>query len=84
MLKIFKVRVTPNSSVNKIVEQDNDFLKIKLTAPAHEDKANQALIKFLSLHFKIAKNKIEIISGQKSRDKIIGVYLPIDKKSKKG
>jgi uncharacterized protein (TIGR00251 family) len=84
MLKIFKVRVIPNSSVNKIIEQNNDFLKIKLTAPAHEDKANKALIKFLSSYFKIAKNKIEIITGEKSRDKIIRVYSPIDKKDKSG
>lgn len=80
MYKIFKIRVVPGSSLNKIIEQDRDFLKIKLTAPAHGDKANKALLKFLSSHFKIAKNKMEIISGQKSRDKIIGAYLPIDNK----
>lgn len=71
--KIYKIKIAPNSKINKIIEEQDNFLKIKLTAPAHANKANKALIKFLSRHFKIAKNKIQIISGEKSRKKIISV-----------
>jgi uncharacterized protein (TIGR00251 family) len=67
--KILRVKVIPNSKSNKIVEQKNNFLKIKLTAPAHEGKANKALISFLSQTLKIPKNKIQIISGEKAREK---------------
>ena len=84
MFKIFRIKVVPGSGLNKIVEQDHDFLKIKLTAPAHGGRANKALLKFLSLHFKIAKNKIEIISGEKSRNKTIRIYLPIDNMGERG
>ncbi len=68
---IFIVKVIPNSKINKIIERDGNYLKIKLTEPAHEGKANKALVTFLSKEFKTAKNKITIISGEKSRDKKI-------------
>ena len=80
MQKIYSIKVLPGSKINKIVERGADFMKIKLSAPAHENKANKALIIFLSKHFKIAKNKIEIISGFKSRDKKIIIDLTVDKK----
>ena len=71
--KIYKIKVIPNSKINKIVEQKHDFLKIKLTAPAREGKANKALITFLSQEFKIAKSEIRIIKGEKSREKTIKI-----------
>lgn len=71
--KIYTIKVIPNSKINKIIEQTDNFLKIKLTSPAHEGKANQALINFLSKHFKIAKNKIKIISGEKSKEKKVSL-----------
>ena len=69
--KILKIKVIPNSKVEKIVSQEGNNLKIKLQAPAHEGKANQALIKFLSQHFKVPKSKIRLLSGEKSREKTI-------------
>ncbi|MCX6743240.1 MAG: DUF167 domain-containing protein [Candidatus Parcubacteria bacterium] len=69
--KIIKVKVIPNSKLNKIVEQKDDFYKIKLTAPAHEGKANKALLNFLSRELKVAKSKITIIKGNKSREKTV-------------
>lgn len=68
-----KIKVVPNAKATQIVEQAPGFLKIKLQAPAHEGKANQALIKFLSHHFKIPKSNIAIISGTKSREKQINI-----------
>ncbi|MCX6739822.1 MAG: DUF167 domain-containing protein [Candidatus Parcubacteria bacterium] len=72
-MPILKIRVIPNSKINKIVKQEDNYLKIKLSAPAHEGKANKALIKFLSQYFKVAKNKITLISGEKSHEKIVRI-----------
>jgi uncharacterized protein len=72
-MSIYKIKVIPNSKINKIVEERENFLKIKLSAPAHEGKANTALIKFLSLYFKIGKSKISIIAGEKSPQKTISI-----------
>jgi len=73
--KIYTIKVIPNSKNTKIIEQKDNFLKLKLTAPAHEGKANKALIAFLSKEFKIAKNKITITAGKKSTTKKIKIIL---------
>lgn len=70
---ILTIKVIPNSKITKIAEQHENYLKIKLQAPAHEGKANKALIDFLGKHLKVAKSKINIISGQKNREKIVSV-----------
>ncbi len=71
--KSYLIRVIPNSKTEKIVEEGDSYLKIKLTAPAYENKANKAVINFLANHFKIAKNRIKILSGNKSREKKIEI-----------
>jgi len=71
--KLYTIKVIPNSKVNKIVEQSNDFFKIKIAAPAEKNKANYALINFLAQHFKIPKNNVQLLAGEKSRVKIIKI-----------
>ena len=71
MEKLLKIKVIPNSKLNKIVEEADDYLKIKLMPPAIDGKANKALIGFLAKHFKISKNKIQLVAGEKSREKVV-------------
>jgi len=68
------VKVIPNAKQNKLVEEPGR-LKVYLTAPAVEGKANEALIEFLAEHFKIKKNKISIVRGEKSREKIVEIDM---------
>lgn len=67
---IIKVRIAPNSSKNDIIQEDG-FIKIKVTAQPIENKANKALIEYLSKKFKIAKTSVEILKGETSKDKTI-------------
>lgn len=68
------VKVTPRAKSNEISEVLQDgTLKIRLTAPPVDGKANKALTKFLSSILKIHESDIEIISGSKGRKKIIRV-----------
>lgn len=67
---LLKVKIVPNSSKNDIVLEEN-FIKIKITAQPIENKANKALIEFLSKTFKIPKTSIEIIKGEISKDKTV-------------
>ncbi len=69
---IVKVRVIPKAAKNK-VEKFDDGLKVRLTAPAAEGKANKALIKILAAHFGVKKSQIKIISGKKSRNKLVKI-----------
>jgi uncharacterized protein len=68
------VRVTPRASHNDIVEiQSDGTVKIHLTAPAHDGKANEELIKFLSEILGAPKTHIEILAGASGRDKLVTV-----------
>ena len=68
------VRVTPRASHNEIVEiQGDGTVKIHLTAPAHEGKANEELIKFLSDILGAPKSHIDIVAGASGRDKLVTV-----------
>lgn len=64
------IEISPNASKNEIVPF-NDFVKIKITAQPIENKANKALIEFLSKYFSVPKSKIKITKGLTSKNKTI-------------
>lgn len=65
------IHLTPNSSRNEIVGYTEDYIKIKVSAPPNDNKANKKLTEFLSDIFDIAKSYISFSSGEKSRIKKI-------------
>ncbi len=67
---IIQLKIVPNSSKNSIIKE-NDFIKVKVTAQPIENKANKAMIEFLSKYLKLPKTSIEIIKGETSKDKTI-------------
>ncbi|TAK11521.1 MAG: YggU family protein [Anaerolineae bacterium] len=68
------VRVTPRASRNEIVEILSDStVKIRLTAPPVEGKANEELIVFLADVLGVPKSKLEIVAGSNGRDKLISI-----------
>lgn len=71
-VKIFKVRVTPHSRQNKIVESDG-VLRVYTTVAPENGRANDAVIKALSKHFGVAKSQIKIVRGDTTRDKVIEI-----------
>lgn len=64
------IKVVPQAKRN-MIKTEQGTMKVYLTAPAVEGKANKALIDFLSEHYQVRKSQIEIIKGLKSRDKTI-------------
>ncbi len=68
---ILSVRLTPNSSKNDFVGYCDEYIKIKVSAPPNENKANKKLLAFLSDTFNLSKSNVELISGDKSRLKKI-------------
>lgn len=67
---VVRLKIVPNSSKNDIVLED-EFIKVKITAQPIENKANKALIEFLSKRFKIPKTSIEILKGDTSKEKTL-------------
>jgi hypothetical protein len=69
----FAIRVQPRASRNAVVGEMGDALKIALTAPPVEGKANEACIEFLAILLKVPRSSVTIASGESSRNKVIRV-----------
>lgn len=68
------VRVTPRASRDEIAEILNDgTVRIRLTAPPVEGKANEALRSFLAEIIGVPRSKIEIVAGATGRDKLVSI-----------
>ena len=70
---ILKIKVEPRSSKSVIVGRHGDALKVKLTSPPVEGKANKELIDLLSKELKVPKKAITITSGKSSKNKIVKI-----------
>ncbi|MEK7375567.1 MAG: DUF167 domain-containing protein [Candidatus Margulisiibacteriota bacterium] len=71
-MKKIQIKVIPNAKKVKIAE-DKGTLKVYVNVPAVDGKANKALTEVLARHFGVKRRNISILSGEKSRSKIIGV-----------
>lgn len=72
--KSITVKVIPNAR-KASVTQEGDILKVKVTAPAVDGKANQAVIEVLAEHFKVRKSAVTIKRGETSRNKVIEINI---------
>jgi len=66
---VVEVRVQPRASRDEIIGEMDGALKIRLQAPAVEDRANEALVEFLARLLKRPKSAVRILSGDRSRSK---------------
>lgn len=64
---ILSVKLVPNSSYNKITDYTDEYIRVKISSPPVDNRANKELISFFSDLFSINKSKITIISGEKSK-----------------
>jgi uncharacterized protein len=69
----FAVKVQPRARRNAIVGELGDALKVALTAPPVDGKANEACIEFFAEALKLSRSSITIAAGQTSRNKVIRV-----------
>lgn len=69
----FAVKVQPRARKNAITGVVGDALKLALTAPPVDGRANQAVVEFLADFFEITRSSITIASGETSRNKVIRI-----------
>jgi hypothetical protein len=69
----FAVKLHPRAKKNAITGEVGDALKLSLTAPPLEGRANEACIEFFANLLKVPRSSITIASGQSSRNKVIRV-----------
>lgn len=68
--------IQPKASRDAIVGVHGHELKIAITAPPIDGKANSHLTKFLSKQFKVAKGAITIEKGELGRHKQVKIHAP--------
>jgi len=69
----FAVKVHPRAKKDAISAEISDALKVSLTAPPVDGKANEACIEFLAKVLKVPRSSVTIASGQRNRRKVIRV-----------
>ena len=68
------IRVTPRARRNEIVGiLDDGTIKIRLTSPPVEGKANNALVEFLADVLDVPRSRIDIVAGETGRDKLVSI-----------
>ena len=70
---LVKVRVTPNAKEARVTKVDETSYEVRVDAKAMDGRANKRLLEILSEHFGVPKSKIALVSGARSRDKVLEV-----------
>ena len=70
---IFRIRVVPRASRSEVAGIQGDALKLRITAPPVEGKANEECIRLLAETLGVKKGQVTIIAGHASRTKTVAV-----------
>ena len=66
---VLPVRAQPGAKRSGVTGERNGALKVAVTAPAVDGRANEALIELVRDHFGLRRGQVEILAGHASRDK---------------
>ncbi|MEE8058810.1 MAG: DUF167 family protein [Pseudomonadales bacterium] len=66
----------PKASRDEFAGNHNGRLKIRITAPPVDGKANQHLVKFIAKQFGVAKSSVTISNGELGRQKTVLILRP--------
>jgi uncharacterized protein (TIGR00251 family) len=69
----FAVRVQPRAAKSGVAGELDGVLKIRLAAPPIEGQANEELIRALAKLFDAPRQRIAILSGQTSKNKVVSI-----------
>ncbi len=69
----FSVKVHPRARKNAVTGELGEALKVALTAPPAEGRANEALVEFLAELLQVPRASVTIAAGQSSRNKVVRV-----------
>jgi hypothetical protein len=70
---IFRVRVQPRASRDEVGGEWEGALKVRLTAPPVDSKANEALCRLLAECLNVPTRAVRLLSGERSRTKRVEV-----------
>jgi uncharacterized protein (TIGR00251 family) len=67
------IRLAPKAARDRIAGPHGEALKVAVTAPPVEGRANAHLIRFLAKRLGVPKGAVRIVSGELARDKVVEV-----------
>ena len=67
------LRVYPNATINEVVGFVDGVLRVRISEPPVKGKANKELITFLSQRLNVSKDRLSIMKGYASRNKVIAI-----------
>lgn len=73
---LLRLRVQPRADRDEFVASMGDALKVKITAPPVEGKANAHLVRLLAKSFGVSRSAITLVNGEKSRTKDFRIHAP--------
>ncbi|PKH22698.1 YggU family protein [Enterobacterales bacterium CwR94] len=73
---VLRLYIQPKASQDKIIGLHGDELKVAITAPPVDGKANAHLIKYLAKQFRVAKGQVIIEKGELGRHKQVRIVSP--------
>lgn len=73
---LLTLRVSPRASADAIDEPRGDQLRVRLTAPPVEGKANAHLCRFLAKLFGVPPSRVALVSGELARIKRVRILKP--------
>lgn len=73
---LLTIHVQPRASRDEIGGPHGDRLKIRITAPPVDGKANTHLLTFIARAFGVAVADVELIAGQTGREKRLRIHRP--------
>jgi uncharacterized protein (TIGR00251 family) len=71
------VRVQPKASKDEFAEVQEERVRVRITAPPVDGKANEHLIKFVAKTCGVAKSQVQIKTGETGRNKHLCVTAPV-------
>ena len=67
------VHVLPRASREEVAGLYGDAVRVRLTAPPLENRANEALVRFLAASLGVSRSRVEIAAGRRGRRKVVRI-----------
>jgi len=75
---VISIHAQPGARRTEVAGPHGDSLKIRVAAPALEDRANEALVEFIAKKLGVARRDVALLSGAKSREKRFEIRVACD------
>lgn len=70
---LLRLHVQPRAATNGLAGIQGDLLKLRLTTPPVDGRANEAVIAYLAKLFRLPKSALTLVSGRQSRIKTVRI-----------